>query len=815
MPLLTRPAEFPRWATVPGTDALSGQPNIVQPPGSKMNTGFHYREKPPRNWWNWLQRRNYDWLTFLDEQKQELHADYNYNSVETVPGVTTPGGLVVDVGGPIDVWLNGEKFAQAGATGIVVAATSTNYIYLDSDRVYKSTTSATTASAANRLLIARAVTSGVAVTDLVAVPRKRSHGTHVITVGTGEADFTDLRRAIIHAGVLLAAQGTRVEIVINGALTVGSGIVIDQPVTISGAGFGSSVDWTFTSDAPFRIEAGGQRSRIRNLIFNYTGVTGVSATHAAIRSADVTLIDRVSIEECTFNGCLRGVLASAATVANRWHVGRCEFIQPLVATISGIEMNATGAAADWLIDENDFEGPLATTSAVAIMLDNAIRTGARGNNIDGYDVAIQLSDDCTASVVGQNIIDQARTHGIECDSPAVVIEGNQLRNCGTDAGSQGGSIRVPTTAGLRCVIVGNIIHDWQAGFAISSAAGHCMINDNLCEQVAGTATTPAISGGIAVQDDFCNVKDNYIDLLVLAGAGTGGKVNCYGIKCGLFGAGPAIAFTANGADRCNIQGNIIKNLGGQTAGTGAVGIDVGALSNTRGNMVSNLYGLGIRVEGADGAVHGNEFMDYGFGPLAAPYTFSTAPIGVAPGGDRTSIVGNVGRGLNAASTTCYPIIFESGAVDCFVRHNKIQAGSAAFQFPVNLHLQDYGTWEQTGSTPVPITGFDLAPSLKFPPNSAFAVRAHVSSRESVGPEAGAYEIFTSIATDGSGNITPISTTTPHVNKTGGVAVATTASFAVVGTTDLVVRVNSAPGEGALTWNAKIEVNRQLENYFYI
>jgi len=59
------PAE---WASgAPITDPNSGQLNAIEPVAPVKASGFvPYRVKPPRNWVNWLLRRNYDWQQYFD-----------------------------------------------------------------------------------------------------------------------------------------------------------------------------------------------------------------------------------------------------------------------------------------------------------------------------------------------------------------------------------------------------------------------------------------------------------------------------------------------------------------------------------------------------------------------------------------------------------------------------------------------------------------------------------------------------------------------------------------------------------------------------
>lgn len=61
-----KPSDIPEWASVANTDDISGQPNVVEPPTSKKQRGFDFREKPPRNWLNWLLKTIYLWINWLN-----------------------------------------------------------------------------------------------------------------------------------------------------------------------------------------------------------------------------------------------------------------------------------------------------------------------------------------------------------------------------------------------------------------------------------------------------------------------------------------------------------------------------------------------------------------------------------------------------------------------------------------------------------------------------------------------------------------------------------------------------------------------------
>mgnify|MGYP001567157415 CR=1 FL=1 len=62
---MAKPTSLPNWATTDVTSAISGQANKVTPPTAKQATGFAYREKPPRNWFNWWMNLVYQWISWL------------------------------------------------------------------------------------------------------------------------------------------------------------------------------------------------------------------------------------------------------------------------------------------------------------------------------------------------------------------------------------------------------------------------------------------------------------------------------------------------------------------------------------------------------------------------------------------------------------------------------------------------------------------------------------------------------------------------------------------------------------------------------
>lgn len=105
---MTRPNVFPRFATSP-PDPL----NIQEPPEAKKDSGWLLGEKPPFEFFNWMQRLNNEWLQYQDTlQRFAPHQ-------ASVPDMT----VVVDAG---TIW-DGETLIEPGQqTTSVIVAPATN-----------------------------------------------------------------------------------------------------------------------------------------------------------------------------------------------------------------------------------------------------------------------------------------------------------------------------------------------------------------------------------------------------------------------------------------------------------------------------------------------------------------------------------------------------------------------------------------------------------------------------------------------------------------------------------------------------------------
>jgi len=63
---MAKPTEEPRWATVPSTDPVSGDDNLIEPTSGKKDSGFVSEEKPTRQTFNWLLNALWKWKEYFE-----------------------------------------------------------------------------------------------------------------------------------------------------------------------------------------------------------------------------------------------------------------------------------------------------------------------------------------------------------------------------------------------------------------------------------------------------------------------------------------------------------------------------------------------------------------------------------------------------------------------------------------------------------------------------------------------------------------------------------------------------------------------------
>ncbi len=61
-----KPLVLPEWASESVKDIASEQLNIYEPPEQKKKLGWGYKEKPARQWLNWLHYVTFSWLRYFD-----------------------------------------------------------------------------------------------------------------------------------------------------------------------------------------------------------------------------------------------------------------------------------------------------------------------------------------------------------------------------------------------------------------------------------------------------------------------------------------------------------------------------------------------------------------------------------------------------------------------------------------------------------------------------------------------------------------------------------------------------------------------------
>lgn len=67
MAAATRPSEFPEFASVDTFNGPSGEINFLEPSEAKKDQGWDFAEFPPRETMNWIHRRSFEWLLYLQE----------------------------------------------------------------------------------------------------------------------------------------------------------------------------------------------------------------------------------------------------------------------------------------------------------------------------------------------------------------------------------------------------------------------------------------------------------------------------------------------------------------------------------------------------------------------------------------------------------------------------------------------------------------------------------------------------------------------------------------------------------------------------
>jgi len=517
-------------------------------------------------------------LLGLTNTQADQFGDYARSGVLTLDYGSSPSALNWDVVGGI-YWLNGERITYTGGSVTLTDAT-VNYVYMDTDKVLKTTTTLATAFEPPRLPLAKVTTAGGVVTASVDLRRfiTRQNGKDLVTVGgENNYDFASLDAAVEWArATRTASTGERFPCVIEvrGDVVVDATIDIDFPIHIRGGAVSSG---SFPGIKPpvgstaFNLQSGSQDSR-------FTGL-------------------RVSMDVTTAGS---GFLETVATSILNVEIDNCTFVGGNGTPI--IELNS-GGVRQFQIHHNQFRGGVGAGSCVggvggnASIHDNLLVSddtddwihigGAVGGSICNNDIrggknSVSLTSEAT--VVKGNKCESPRGFCIKLTGAKCAVTDNYI----TDA-QAAGSDGVIHVTGADAFVEGNYLNGWLYGNGIYASGVRAFISANKLYAAADDSSLPP---GIQLADTALDsvVQNNYVDMSPGAGGGAG-LGDTTGIDAGADGSG------------CMVTGNTVLNCG-QAANLG-VGIIAGTSATVANNNVYNIQGNAYRFHGEVLIITGN------------------------------------------------------------------------------------------------------------------------------------------------------------------------------------------------------------------
>ena len=90
--MVSKPSILPQWAESDVVDPISGQNNVLEPPTEKQDEGWDRLEFPPRQWFNWLARYTYRWLSWFNQQEEQSRVIAN---TDVIADVVTGGMCII------------------------------------------------------------------------------------------------------------------------------------------------------------------------------------------------------------------------------------------------------------------------------------------------------------------------------------------------------------------------------------------------------------------------------------------------------------------------------------------------------------------------------------------------------------------------------------------------------------------------------------------------------------------------------------------------------------------------------------------------
>lgn len=110
--MVSRPTVFPNWAELNRTDPISLQNNVTTPPLEKQNYGWNLKEKPPRNWFNWLGRYTSAWIKYLAQMQAQGVTTTDSTGITPIFDVVNGGMCLVYIidTGAFSTWFEGISY---------------------------------------------------------------------------------------------------------------------------------------------------------------------------------------------------------------------------------------------------------------------------------------------------------------------------------------------------------------------------------------------------------------------------------------------------------------------------------------------------------------------------------------------------------------------------------------------------------------------------------------------------------------------------------------------------------------------------------
>lgn len=114
---MARPTKYPRWASVLTQNSTNKQYNIYEPPEQKKDIGWDFKDRPPRQWFNWLFSVINQWITYFDTTNNGTA----YLSTNLPPASENLGRVlfVSNIDGGTLVFSNGTNWRKLTISGSV------------------------------------------------------------------------------------------------------------------------------------------------------------------------------------------------------------------------------------------------------------------------------------------------------------------------------------------------------------------------------------------------------------------------------------------------------------------------------------------------------------------------------------------------------------------------------------------------------------------------------------------------------------------------------------------------------------------------